>query len=143
MVSPLQAFHAEEFWRVGQCKLVSTISAFIASCTPVMMKFEIVDKLPAFMEELRKVKAIVKLNLERNVEGKKNFAKYINSKEKMRENTNPRFKGERDLVTKDMEQDEVQNAFLAPVFTGKICLQESQLSETPIGRSRKKRIYSG
>lgn len=49
----------------------------------------------------------------------------------------PLLKGERDLITKDREQDEVQNAFLqnASDFTGKICLQESQLSETPVGRS--------
>lgn len=77
------------------------------------------------MEGLRKVKALVKLNLERNVEGKKrSFSKYLNSKGKMRENMDPLLKEERDLVTKDMEQAEVQNAFLASVFTGKICLQE-------------------
>lgn len=95
------------------------------------------------MEGLRKVKALVKLNLERNVEGKKrSFSKYLNSKGNMRENMDPLLKEERDLVTKDMEQAEVQNAFLASVFTGKICLQEPQLSETPLGRSREKRIYS-
>lgn len=56
------------------------------------------------MEGLRKVKALVKLNLERNVEGKKrSFSKYLNSKGKMRENMDPLLKEERDLVTKDME----------------------------------------
>lgn len=95
------------------------------------------------MEGIRKVKALVKLNLERDVEGKKkSFSKYVNSKGKMKENTGPLLKGERDLVTKGMEQAEVQNASLASVFTGKSCLQESQLSETPVGRSREKRIYS-
>lgn len=59
------------------------------------------------------------------MEGKKSFSKYVNSKGKMRENMGPLLKGERNLVTKDMEQAGVQNAFLASVFTGKICFQES------------------
>lgn len=96
------------------------------------------DAVQAFMEGIRKAKALVKLNLERDVEGKKSFSKYANSKGKMRENTGPLLKGERDLVMKGMEQ----NASLGSVFTGKSCLQESQLSETPVGRSREKRIYS-
>lgn len=94
------------------------------------------------MEGLRKEKSLVKLNLERNVEGKKSFSMYINSKGKTGENMGPLLKGERILVAKDKEQSEVQNAFLASVFTGKICLQESQPFETPMGRSRQKRIYS-
>lgn len=99
------------------------------------------------MEGLRKVNALVKLNLERNVEGKKKrFSKYINSKGKMREDMGPPLKGERDLVTKDMEQDEVQNAFLASVFTGKICLQEFAFRNLSFLRHQwegpEKRIYS-
>lgn len=34
------------------------------------------------------------------------------------------------LVTKEMEKDEVLSAFFATAFTGKICLQESQNPDT-------------
>lgn len=37
--------------------------------------------------------------------------------------------GAGDLVTKDTEDTKVLTAFFTSVFTGKICLQESQASE--------------
>ena len=93
------------------------------------------------MDVVRKAIAHLKLNLDRDVKGKKSFSRYINSKRKMRENVGLLLNGERDLVTKDMEKTEVLNAFLASVFTGKICLQESQVPERLVGRSRESRIY--
>ncbi|KAK4826439.1 hypothetical protein QYF61_009136, partial [Mycteria americana] len=85
------------------------------------------------MDGVRKAKAHLKLNLERDVKGKvKSFSRYTNSKRKMRENVGPLLNGRRDLVTKDMEKAEVLNAFLASVFTGKICFRESQVPERPV-----------
>lgn len=68
------------------------------------------------MDDVRKAKAHLKLNLVRDMKGRKrSFSRYINSKRKMRENVGPLLNGERALMTKDMEMADVQNAFLASV----------------------------
>lgn len=47
----------------------------------------------------------------------------------IRENVGLLLTGAGDLVTNDMEDTKILTAFFTSVFTGKICLQESQASE--------------
>lgn len=70
------------------------------------------------------------MKLERYMKCNKSFYKYISSRSKTRENTGLLLNGQVDLVTKDMEEAEELNAFLALVFASKICLAEFQAFET-------------
>jgi len=73
----------------------------------------------------------MELKLARNVkDNKKGFCRYTGDK---RKNVSPLLNKRRDLVTQDMEETEVLNAFFASVFTSKTCLQELQ---TPCTRER-------
>ncbi|PKU33022.1 rna-directed dna polymerase from mobile element jockey-like [Limosa lapponica baueri] len=59
----------------------------------------------AIVNEVRKAKANLELNLARGVKGnKKGFYKYINSKRKTRENVGQLLNGAGELVTRDMEK---------------------------------------
>ena len=74
----------------------------------------------AARDQVRKAKALIELNLARDVKGnKKSFYRYVGDKRKTRENVGPLRKETGDLVTRDMEKAEVHNDFFASVFTGK------------------------
>ena len=80
--------------------------------------------------QIRKAKALIELNLARDVKGnKKSLYRYISDKRKTRENVGPLWKEMGDLVTQDMEKAEVLNDFLASVFTGKCLSHTAQVTE--------------
>jgi len=75
---------------------------------------------------VRKAKAHLELNLARDVKGnKKGFSKYLSVKRKTRESMGPLLSGAGALVTQDMANTEVLNAF----FTSKTSLRESKAPE--------------
>ena len=61
---------------------------------------------------------------------KKSFYRYLRSKRKVRENMSLLLNEAEDLMPKDMENAKALNTLFALVFTGRICLQESQTPET-------------
>ncbi|GAB0204977.1 mitochondrial enolase superfamily member 1 [Grus japonensis] len=78
------------------------------------------ETVQAARDQVRKAKALIELNLARDVKGnKKSFYRYVSDKRKMRENVGPLWNETGDLVTWDMEKAEVLNDFFASVFTGK------------------------
>ncbi|KAK4814166.1 hypothetical protein QYF61_009984 [Mycteria americana] len=84
----------------------------------------------AARDQVRKAKALIELNLARDVKGnKKTFYRYVGNKRKTRENVGPLWKEAGDLVTQDMEKAEVLNDFFASVFTGKCSSHTAQVSE--------------
>ncbi|KFV20917.1 hypothetical protein N340_02423, partial [Tauraco erythrolophus] len=69
--------------------------------------------------QVRKAKAVIELNLARDIKGnKKNFYRYVSDK-RSRENVGPLRKETGDLAIQNMEKAEVLNDFFASVFTGK------------------------
>ncbi|GAB0190056.1 hypothetical protein GRJ2_001470900 [Grus japonensis] len=84
----------------------------------------------ATRDQLRKPKALIELNLARDIKcNKKSFYSYISDKRKTRENVDPLQKETGDLVTWDMEKVEVLNDFFASVFTGKCSSHTAQVAE--------------
>ncbi|KAM9590815.1 uncharacterized protein ACIBXB_005869 [Morphnus guianensis] len=84
----------------------------------------------AARDQVRKAKALIELNLSRDVKGnKKSFYRYVGDKRKTRENVGPLWKDMGDLVTRDMEKAEVLNDFFALVFTGKCSSHTAQVAE--------------
>ncbi|KFV98219.1 hypothetical protein N327_09172, partial [Fulmarus glacialis] len=74
----------------------------------------------AARDQIRKAKALIELNLARDVKGnKKSFYRYVGDKRKTRENVGPLRNKTGDLVTWHMEKAEVLNDFFASVFTSK------------------------
>ena len=68
------------------------------------------ETVRAARDQVRKAKALIELNLARDVKGnKKSFYRYVGDKRKTRENVGPLRKGTGDLVTWDMEKAEVLN----------------------------------
>ncbi|KFV01476.1 hypothetical protein N340_10208, partial [Tauraco erythrolophus] len=85
-------------------------------------------------DQVRKAKALIELNLARDIKGnKKGFYRYVNDKKRSRENVGPLRKETGDLATQDMEKAEVLNDFFASVFTGKSSSGMVQVSK---GKSR-------
>ena len=81
-------------------------------------------------DEVRKAKALIELNLARDLKGnKKSFHRYAGDKRKTRETVGPLQKETGDLVTWDMEKAEVLNDFFASVFTGKCSSHTAQVAE--------------
>ncbi|GAB0180313.1 hypothetical protein GRJ2_000496600 [Grus japonensis] len=72
----------------------------------------------AARDQVRKAKALIELNLARDIKGnKKSFYRYISDKRKTGENVGLLQKETGDWVTQDMEKAEVLNNFFASVFT--------------------------
>ncbi|KAM9593774.1 uncharacterized protein ACIBXB_004867 [Morphnus guianensis] len=85
-------------------------------------------------DKVRKAKALIELNLARDVKGnKKSFYRYTGDKRKIRENVGPLWMEMGDLVTRDMEKAEVLNDlfffFFASVFTSKCSSHTAQDAE--------------
>ena len=86
--------------------------------------------LQAARDQVRKAKALIQLNLARDVKGnRKSFCRYIGDKRKTRENVGALQKETGDLVTWDMEKAEVLNNFFASVFTDKCSSHTAQVTE--------------
>ncbi|GAB0178869.1 mitochondrial enolase superfamily member 1 [Grus japonensis] len=84
----------------------------------------------AAREQVRKAKALIEINLARDVkDNKKSFYRYVSDKRRTRENVGPLRNEMGDLVTQDMEKAEVLNDFFASVFTGKCLSRAAQVTE--------------
>ncbi|GAB0185903.1 mitochondrial enolase superfamily member 1 [Grus japonensis] len=84
----------------------------------------------AARDQVRKAKALIELNLPRDVKGnKKSFYRCTSNKKKTRENVGPLWKETGNLVTQDMEKTEVLNDFFASVFTSKCSSHTAQVTE--------------
>ncbi|GAB0178261.1 cAMP-dependent protein kinase inhibitor alpha [Grus japonensis] len=78
------------------------------------------ETVRAAREQVRKAKALIEINLARDVkDNKKSFYRYVSDKRRTRENMGPLQNETGDLVTQDMEKAEVLSDFFASVFTGK------------------------
>ncbi|KFV09627.1 hypothetical protein N340_04878, partial [Tauraco erythrolophus] len=81
-------------------------------------------------DQVKKAKALIGLNLARDIKGnKKNFYRYVSDKKRSRENVGPLQKEMEDLATRDMEKAEVLNYFFSSVFTGKSSSGTAQVAE--------------
>ncbi|GAB0187360.1 mitochondrial enolase superfamily member 1 [Grus japonensis] len=88
------------------------------------------ETVQAVREQVRKVKALIELNVARDVkDNKKSFYTYVSDKRKMRENVSPLWNEMGDLVTQDRENAEVLNDFFASVFTGKCLSHTARVTE--------------
>ncbi|GAB0182287.1 mitochondrial enolase superfamily member 1 [Grus japonensis] len=84
----------------------------------------------AVRDQVRKAKALIELNLARDVKGnKKSFYRYVSDKRKTRENVDLLLKEAGDLVNWYMEKAEVLNNFFASVFTSKCSSHTTQVTE--------------
>lgn len=75
-------------------------------------------------------KAKAQLDLDLVKGNKKGYYKYTGNKRKTRETVRLRLSGAQDLGRKQMEMSEVLHTFFASVFTGKVCPQASQISNS-------------
>jgi len=83
------------------------------------------DVVKACRDATMKAKVHLELNLARDVkDNKKNFFKYISSKQKTRDNVGPLLDEVGALVTEDADKAELLNAFFGSVFTAKASPQE-------------------
>ena len=88
------------------------------------------ETVRAARDQVRKAKALIELNLARDIKGnKKSFYRYISDKRRTRENVGPLWNEMGDLVTQDMEKAEVLNDFFASVFMGKCSSHTTQVAE--------------
>ncbi|GAB0207445.1 mitochondrial enolase superfamily member 1 [Grus japonensis] len=88
------------------------------------------ETVRAAREQVRKAKALIELNLARDVkDNKKSFYRYVSDKRRTRENVGPLRNETGNRVTQDMEKAEVLNDFFASVFTGKCLSHTVQVAE--------------
>ena len=84
----------------------------------------------AARNQVRKARALIELNLARDVKGnKKSFCRCVSDKNVARDNVSPLQKETGDLVTQDMKKPEVLNDFFVSVFTGKCSSHTAQVAE--------------
>lgn len=85
-----------------------------------------------YRNSVRKVKAHLQVDLGRDRKGNlKDFYRSIDSKKEIRGKDGLTVNEAVDLMTKDVEKDEISNAFLISVnFTAKICSEELQAPES-------------
>ena len=77
-----------------------------------------------YRDAVRKEKAQLELQLARDVKNyKKGFFRYINNKQKQKENTGPWLNWRGELVTNNAEKGEVLNTFFTSVFTSTVGAQ--------------------
>ncbi|GAB0204934.1 mitochondrial enolase superfamily member 1 [Grus japonensis] len=89
------------------------------------------ETVRAARDQARKAKALIEINLARDVKDKKkSFYRYVSDKRRTRENVGPLRNETGDLVTQDMEKAEVLNDFFASVFTGKCLSHSAQVTES-------------
>ncbi|GAB0188293.1 mitochondrial enolase superfamily member 1 [Grus japonensis] len=87
-------------------------------------------------DQVRKAKALIELNLARDIKGnKKSFYRYVSDKRKMRENVGPLQKETGDMFSQDTEKAEVLNEFFASVFTSK-CSSHTAQAQASEGKGR-------
>ncbi|GAB0205150.1 long-chain fatty acid transport protein 6-like [Grus japonensis] len=88
------------------------------------------ETVQAARDQVRKAKALIELNLARDVkDNKKSFYRYVSDKGRTKENVGPLWNETGNLVTQDMEKVEVLNGFFASVFTGKCLSHTAQVTE--------------
>ncbi|GAB0179082.1 hypothetical protein GRJ2_000373500 [Grus japonensis] len=88
------------------------------------------ETVRAAREQVRKAKALIELNLARDVKhNKKSFYRYVSEQRKTRENVGPLRNETGNLVTQDMEKAEVLNDFFALVFSGKCSGYTAEVAE--------------
>ncbi|GAB0210211.1 mitochondrial enolase superfamily member 1 [Grus japonensis] len=88
------------------------------------------ETLQAARDQVRKAKALIELNLARDVkDNKKSFYRYVSDKRRTRENVGPLWNETGNLVTQDMEKAEVLNDFFASVFASKSSSHTAQVTE--------------
>ncbi|GAB0180799.1 mitochondrial enolase superfamily member 1 [Grus japonensis] len=88
------------------------------------------ETVRAARKQVRKAKALIEINLARDVkDNNKRFYRYVSEKRRMRENVGPLRNETGHLVTQDMEKAEVLNDFFASVFTGKCLSHTAQVAE--------------
>ncbi|GAB0186183.1 mitochondrial enolase superfamily member 1 [Grus japonensis] len=88
------------------------------------------ETIQAARDQVRKAKALIELNLARDIKGnKKSFYRYVSDKRKMRENVGPLWNEMGDLVTLNKEKTEVVNDFFVSVFTSKGSNHTAQVAE--------------
>ncbi|PKU41566.1 hypothetical protein llap_8141 [Limosa lapponica baueri] len=91
---------------------------------------EYTEIVQAARDQVRKAKALIKLNLTRDIKGNmKSFYKCVSDKRKTRENVGPIWKEMGDLITWDMDKAEVLNDFFASVFASKGSSHTAQVTE--------------
>jgi len=85
-------------------------------------------------EQVRKAKALTELNLAKDVKGNKQaFYRYVSDRRQTRESVGPLWKEAGDLVTWDVEKDEVLNDFFTSVFNSKCSSHTAQVAEGKSG----------
>ncbi|KFV20004.1 hypothetical protein N340_00444, partial [Tauraco erythrolophus] len=84
--------------------------------------------------QVRKAKALIELNLARDIKGnKKGFYRYASDKKRSRENVGPLQKETGHLATQGAEKADVLNDFFASVFTDK---RSSGMAQVMEGKGR-------
>ncbi|GAB0183916.1 mitochondrial enolase superfamily member 1 [Grus japonensis] len=88
------------------------------------------ETVQAARDQVRKAKALVEINLARDVKvNRKSFYRCVSDKRRTRENVGLLWNETGDLVTQDVEKAEVLNDFFASVFTGKCLSHTAQVTE--------------
>ncbi|GAB0190817.1 mitochondrial enolase superfamily member 1 [Grus japonensis] len=88
------------------------------------------ETVQAARNQVRKAKALIEINLARDVkDNKKSFYRYVSDKRRTRENVGPLWNEMGELVTQDIEKAEVLSDFFASVFTGKCLSHTAQVTE--------------
>ncbi|GAB0181734.1 mitochondrial enolase superfamily member 1 [Grus japonensis] len=88
------------------------------------------ETVRAAREQVRKAKALIELNLSRDIKGnKKSFYRYVSDKRKTREDMGPLQNDTGDQITLAVETAEVLNDFFASAFTGKCLSHTAQVTE--------------
>ncbi|CAM4614120.1 unnamed protein product [Lepidochelys olivacea] len=88
----------------------------------------------ACRSEIREAKSHLELQLARDVKSnKKGFFRYVGNKKKAKESVGPLLNEGGNLVTEDVENANVLNAFFASVFTNKVSSQTTALGSTAWG----------
>ncbi|CAM5168179.1 unnamed protein product [Natator depressus] len=88
----------------------------------------------ACRSEIRKAKSHLELQLARDVKSnKKGFFRYVSNEKKVKESVGSLLNEGGNLVTEDVEKDNVLNAFFASVFMNKVSSQTTALGSTAWG----------